>query len=161
MDSEIVTVGREQDVSIGQAALTMAIGIIVERVNRLPKDDREELSDLINGLADAKDPEEIEAIRIAMREILEQAPSGVRSAISGQTVSRSEKLQNWVNHAAKKVEELRKAAGLTQIQLAEMSGLPQSHISRIESAKLSPSRATLEKIANALGLHVREIDPSA
>lgn len=74
---------------------------------------------------------------------------------------RPEKLQKWVVFVGDKVQQLPKSANLTQIELAEKSGLPQSHISRIESAKLSPSRATLEKIAGALGVQLSAIDPSA
>jgi DNA-binding XRE family transcriptional regulator len=159
--SELITVRKEQDVSIGEAALTMAIGIIVERVSRLPVDDRQDLYDLVKGLAEAKDPEEVEAIRVAMREILEQSRSGVHGMNLDQPASRTEKLQKWIAYVANKVQEKRKAAGLTQIELADKSGLPQSHISRIESAKLSPSRTTLEKIAKALNWSISELDPSA
>lgn len=157
--TEIVAAEKEQDFSLNKAAVTMAIAIVVERVSRLPANDRQDLYDLVKGLAHAKDPEEVEAICVAMKEILEQAPSGVR-AFEGAG-RRNDKLQRWVDHAARKVEELRKAAGLTQVELAEKSGLPQSHISRIESAKLSPSRATLEKIAKALNLAISDMDPSA
>jgi transcriptional regulator with XRE-family HTH domain len=51
-------------------------------------------------------------------------------------------------------------AQLTQEQLAAKSGLPQSHISRIENAKHSPSLATLQKIAAALGVPVERFDLS-
>jgi hypothetical protein len=43
----------------------------------------------------------------------------------------------------------------------EKSGLPQSHISRLERARHRPSRATVEKIARALGRLVSDFDPSA
>ena len=50
---------------------------------------------------------------------------------------------------------------VTQEQLAAKAGLPQSHISRLEGAKHSPSRATLEKIAAALEVPLSCLDPSA
>jgi transcriptional regulator with XRE-family HTH domain len=59
------------------------------------------------------------------------------------------------------IKELQLKAGWTQEQLAAESGLPQSHISRLEAGKHSPSRATLEKIAKALGVDVAVFDPSA
>ena len=40
---------------------------------------------------------------------------------------------------------------VTQIQLAEKSGISQSNISKIESGNYQPSVATLKKIADALG----------
>jgi DNA-binding XRE family transcriptional regulator len=96
-----------------------------------------------------------------MHEILDQERSGIKRMNLQESSSRPDKLQRWVDFVAAKVQELRKAAGLTQIEVAEKSGLPQSHISRIESAKLSPSRLTLEKIAAALGRSIHDIDPSA
>ena len=66
--------------------------------------------------------------------------------------------KNWVQVVSKRVSDARKKAKLTQDQLAVKTGLPQSHISRIEGAKLSPSNATLEKIAAALNLPVDHFD---
>ena len=51
-------------------------------------------------------------------------------------------------------------AELTQVELAEKSGIPQSHISRLESNKHSPSRATLKRIAKALKVDLSELDPT-
>ncbi|MFI5932586.1 helix-turn-helix domain-containing protein [Actinoplanes sp. NPDC051494] len=45
----------------------------------------------------------------------------------------------------------REELGLTQEQVAERSGVRQSDISRIERGRANPTRATLEKIAAALG----------
>ena len=50
--------------------------------------------------------------------------------------------------------EARAEAGLTQEQLAATSGLPRTQISRIETVKHIPERATLEKVADALGRSV-------
>lgn len=68
-------------------------------------------------------------------------------------------LQRWMDYVGKKIRNRREEAGLTQGQLAEKSGLPQSHISRLENSVHSPSRSTLEKIANALQISVAEFDP--
>lgn len=45
---------------------------------------------------------------------------------------------------------------LTQKQLAELSGIRQSNISRIENGTCSPTIATLQKLAAAMGkrLHI-------
>jgi DNA-binding XRE family transcriptional regulator len=154
-------IGKENNVSIGEAALTMAIGIVVERASRLPDEDKRELYELVKGLGKTKDPEEIEAVRVAMLEILDQEETGVSGLDATLSSQRPAKLQRWVEYVAAKVQELRTAAGLTQVELSKKSDLPQSHISRIEKARLSPSRATLEKIAHALGKPVSVFDPSA
>lgn len=142
---------------VGEAAITMAIGIIVERVSQLPIEDQKDLHDLMKALEGERDPEELEAIRVAMREILDQNP---RAASPMKLGERPAKLQRWVDYVAKKARQLRMGAGLTQNELAAKSGLPQSHISRIESAKLSPSQTTLMKIAKALNKPLSELDPS-
>ena len=47
--------------------------------------------------------------------------------------------------------EARIAAGMTQKELADKSGIRQSNISRIESGSCVPTIATLEAIADGLG----------
>lgn len=148
----------EREAGVGEAALTMAIGIVIERVTRLSNEDQKDLYKLVKELATVRDDEDLEAIRVAMMEILDQEPGGLTLM---QPSDRPAKLQRWVQYVAQKVRQMRKHTGWTQIELAEKSGLPQSHISRIEAAKLSPSRVTLEKIAKAMGRPLSELDPSA
>jgi predicted transcriptional regulator len=52
--------------------------------------------------------------------------------------------------------KIRSEMGISQIQLAEMTGTKQSAISRLESGDYNPSIEFLSKIASALGkeLHV-------
>lgn len=149
---------EQEEAGVGEAALTMAIGIVVERVRRLSNEDQKDLYKLVKALATVKDAEELEAIRLAMVEILDQEPVGL---VRMDPSERPAKLQRWVEYIAQKVRQLRKQAKLTQIELAEKSGLPQSHVSRIESARLSPSQATLQKIAKAVGRPLSDLDPSA
>ena len=47
--------------------------------------------------------------------------------------------------------ESRKAAGMTQKDLAERMGTAQANISRFESGSYNPSLAFLEKMAKSLG----------
>ncbi|MDR1594306.1 MAG: helix-turn-helix transcriptional regulator [Prevotellaceae bacterium] len=56
------------------------------------------------------------------------------------------------------VKKLRKKLKLSQGKLANLSGINQSHISRIESGKKDPSLSTLEKIANSVGKKVDFVD---
>ena len=48
--------------------------------------------------------------------------------------------------------EQRNALGLSQRDLAEICGIPQSSVARIESFQTTPNLATLLKILRALGL---------
>jgi ribosome-binding protein aMBF1 (putative translation factor) len=145
---------------VGEAALVMAVGIVVERIARLSEDDRRDLYELVKELPSARSAEDLEAVRTAMVEILDQEP--VKSQrLEMAEEERPPRLQRWVDYISARIRELRIAAGLTQTQLAERSGLPQSHISRLEAAQHSPSHATLQKLAAALNIHVNELDPSA
>lgn len=55
---------------------------------------------------------------------------------------------------------LRKAAGLTQEQLAERSGFSQQYISRLEQGRRNPTVVTLYELASALGVsHVELVRP--
>ncbi len=56
--------------------------------------------------------------------------------------------------AAERLAEARKAAGLTQKQLGEKLGLPQSQISRIERNPDHTTVRTMKRIAKALGVNV-------
>ena len=53
------------------------------------------------------------------------------------------------------VVEQRNALGLSQRDLAEQCGIPQSSIGRIESFQTTPNLATLLKIFRVLGLKLR------
>jgi DNA-binding XRE family transcriptional regulator len=152
------TTEHRRETGVGEAALTMAIGIVVERVRRLSSEDQKDLYKLVKLLSSAKDADEVEAISAAMVEILDQDPCDL---VPMNLPARPDKLQRWVGYVAGKVRQLRDQAGLTQVELAKKSGLPQSHISRIEAAKLSPSQATLEKIGKAMNRPLSDIDPSA
>jgi transcriptional regulator with XRE-family HTH domain len=49
----------------------------------------------------------------------------------------------------------RRRAGLTQRELAERSGVPQSSIARIESGKLRPRIDTLTRLIEACGMELQ------
>jgi transcriptional regulator with XRE-family HTH domain len=58
------------------------------------------------------------------------------------------------------VVELREKHGLTQIQLAERSGIDQGDISRIERGSAMPNEKTLIRIADALSADLRLVPRS-
>jgi len=55
-----------------------------------------------------------------------------------------------------RIKELRKTKGLSQEKIAEIVGVDPKHISRIEVGKSYPSLDTLEKIAKALGMELKD-----
>ena len=56
----------------------------------------------------------------------------------------------------KKLIEIRKKAGLTQEEVAEILHTPKSNISRLENvnSKISPTLSTIEKYAKAVGYEI-------
>ena len=52
----------------------------------------------------------------------------------------------------KKLTEERKKRGISQAKLAQMCGMPQSTVGRIESGAVAPNISTVEHMAGALGL---------
>ena len=148
------------DSSLGHEALTMALSIVIERIQRLPQSDQDDLFDLVRILPNA-DPEEVENCLLTIREILEQNPSRVHGMDAPSDAKQFPSgLKKWISFVSRRIASERRAAGLTQAQLAQKAGLPQSHVSRLESGKHSPSRATIEKIARALRKPVSAFDPS-
>lgn len=152
---------QQRQSNIVHEALTMALAILVERIQSLSKDDREDLYELMKDLPSAENEEELDSIVTTMREILDQEPVRLVPIDQFSEDKPGVGLQKWIDYVSGKLRELRKQKGLTQEQLAISTGLPQSHISRLESGKHSPSRITLEKIAKALDVDVSLFDPSA
>lgn len=56
-----------------------------------------------------------------------------------------------------RIRVFRKAAGLTQSELAEAVHVEPESINRIENAKLNPSRQTLQSVALALGVKLSDL----
>ena len=54
----------------------------------------------------------------------------------------------------KEISQKRKQLKISQRELAERCGLPQSTVGRIEAGIVKPSLVTLEKIAAELGLQI-------
>jgi len=139
----------------------LALSILTERISSLPKVDRDELFELLQEWRKADGQEDQKSIHRAMEEILAQNPVSAKPMHLGEEKPMSRGLKSWSKHVGQKIKQLRESAQLTQVQLAEKAGLPQSHVSRLENAEHSATHLTLEKIAKALGVHVGEIDPCA
>ena len=58
-----------------------------------------------------------------------------------------------------RIRSLREAAGMSQVQLAELAGIQSSHLSRIEAGKYAVTFETVQAIAEALGMTVDLVDP--
>ena len=70
----------------------------------------------------------------------------------GKTVRKEKAAANLL--VAQAVAAARAQCGLSQTQLAELTGIDQSDLSKIERGVSNPSVSTLERIATALGGHL-------
>lgn len=61
------------------------------------------------------------------------------------------------NSFGQKLKQIRKAKNLTQETLAELAGINEKHISKIETGVYFPTYNTLNKILNALNLKVEDV----
>ncbi len=57
----------------------------------------------------------------------------------------------------KRIKELREAAGMTQAELSQKSGISQEHISRLENGHHDINTKTADKIAAALGVTLADL----
>lgn len=59
----------------------------------------------------------------------------------------------------KRIARTRRSIDMTQEELAEKAHLTQTFVSLVETGQRKASMKTLEKIANALGVKVRDLIP--
>lgn len=61
------------------------------------------------------------------------------------------------NTFGKNLQQLRKAKGFTQAKLAELAGVHEKHISKLELGTYTPSFNTLNKIIKVLNISIEDI----
>lgn len=62
-------------------------------------------------------------------------------------------------YIGRQIAEMRNKAGLSQVELAEKSGVGSSHIARIEQGRYSVGIDILQKIAGVFGMRVGFVEP--
>ena len=137
----------------------MAVATVIERIGSLSKDDKNDLFELAKVIFDGESSQEdIDSAALAMTEIFD-APEASVEKVAGLT-GPAESLKAWRDFVSKRIREERENAGMSQDELAGRTGLPQSHISRLETGKHSPAAGTITKIANAIGIERGKLDPA-
>ena len=71
---------------------------------------------------------------------------------------KQEKKQAINQRMGQRIATLRKAAGMSQDQLADKAGIGRTHLSRIEQGKYDVTFWIVQQIAEALGMTVDIID---
>lgn len=136
----------------------LAIAVLADRIVGLPQSDKDDLFELTRIVFSAASEEERQSAMRAMDEIMEQRPLSLVKVDESEDAA---SLDGWLTFISDRIREVRMAANLTQAELAERSGLTQSHISRLENGEHSPSQATIKRIADALGIATSHLDPCA
>lgn len=152
----LMKIDTERVVQLAQME-EMVLAILLDRIAKLPKEGQEDLAELMDLFSKSTTKKEREEILESMKELLQ--PSLIGEMVQGpMPKSGSKDLEKRAAYLGQKIREFRAKASMTQEDLAELSSIPQSYISRLEAGQHSPSRLTLEKIAKALGVKVRDID---
>lgn len=140
-----------------ELSFALAVAVIQEHIRTLPEDDRNDLKEVIPFLF-CDDEEDVAAAQKAVNEIFHQRKATI-SPVS-PIPDRDAALKEWLTYISNRISTVRKEAGLTQAELAVKAGLPQSHVSRLEQGRHSPTHKTLTAIANACGISLAELDPN-
>jgi DNA-binding XRE family transcriptional regulator len=138
----------------------LAIAYLVDRMSRLPQEAMADLAALAPELARCDSQEKFDGITETIREILFPEILGAVRQEALTSDKGNHHLRKRMQWLGERIKQARTAAGFTQSQLAKRASLPQSHISRLESGQHSPSYKTLARIAQALGVAIRELDPA-
>lgn len=166
MSTRVMPTAVQKDldpVAVMKACFTQVAAL----VRKHSKADRDLFIKTFVEYCESSDLSEQQDAMVTMVEILSD-PNGKTSAhvkrwplpaVVSEDGPRDPALRKWVDFVGKKIRSLRDKKGWTQEELAKKAGLTQSHVSRIEQSKHSPSHKTLVKIAKALGVAVGTLDP--
>ena len=127
-----------------------AIAILIDRIANLDQETKDDLMAVFMEIAHCDDSEELDEIRNTMRELLYPQLAGDLIFGSAGDAKQTKELRKWSENIGARIKALREEKGMSQMELAEKCGLAQSHISRLENGTHSPSRKTVETLANAL-----------
>jgi DNA-binding XRE family transcriptional regulator len=144
-----------KSLSFRDKAFMVALATIGERIKELPRDDQVDLRELTKEYLSNDEEDARESAAVAIMEILDQTPATV---VEMEALQGTGAADEWALAVGRRIRDLRMAAKLTQEQLAERSGLTQSHVCRLELGQHAPNALTIERIARALGVPVSRID---
>ncbi len=132
---------------------------------RLPLTKKRRVITLFGLLDKSDDPDEQREIALAIAEILTPKLIGINDSLgtvgdleAGIKPDIKEAAQAYRKRIGQAIRQWRETRGLTQEQLAEKSGLLQSHISRLEIGMHAPTKNTIDRLALALGVAPAELD---
>jgi len=100
----------------------------------------------------------IELLRNGKKDLFEIDSASARAILDQSYRNRLDRqARNTQIRVGQVVRDARLAAGLSQVQLAEQTGIDQALISKLERGQHQPRFDTLDKIARSIGLSVSEL----
>jgi len=131
---------------------------------KLPPKKQARVAQLFCLLAECEDANERDEITAAALEILSPKRVGMEGMagkvvdIEGGSQAGREGVEAYRKSLGVRIRTRRGELGWTQEVLAEKSGLPQSHISRLEAGQHAPTAKTIQQLAKALDLEPSQLD---
>jgi DNA-binding XRE family transcriptional regulator len=120
-------------------------------------DQIERLSLLLRGASEDEQTEIIEAIAEVI--FPEDLISGVINPDNEVSDEARIKLTRYRKAVGEQIRKRRDQLEMTQEELAQKAGIPQSHVSRLECGQHAPTHITIKKIARALKTEPSQLDP--
>lgn len=163
VEQQLELVAASRGGSLENKLTGAAIAVILSRIVQLSKEDQRSLWECLKDFSTIRTREDAVETMETVLEILDPVDSDTKLVgidESGSKGVSEEKCDGWLAYVSNAIRQLREEKQMTQAQLAEATGLPQSHISRLERGVHSPSHKTLKKLAEVYGVDVNKLDPS-
>ena len=134
---------------------------LLDRLLRLRPTQQKRILQLVELYRNSVDTQESEEIGAALAEILfRNPPSVTASKIEDErSDDGGAALTQHRQYVGRQIKKRRHQLKVSQEELAQKAGLPQSHISRLETGKHAPTYLTIEKVAKALRVKPSQLDP--
>lgn len=97
----------------------------------------------------------IRVFNVYMEELMSELQDYLDEALQKCNIAKAESDNNVYSDIAREIVKTRMEKGITQKQLADMCGIQQSNISRLEKGVYNPSIQLLIKIAETLGKKIK------
>jgi DNA-binding XRE family transcriptional regulator len=136
-------------------------GGLRELFDSLSPEKKRTIIELTQDYLRSVDRDEQVEISKTMYEILFPASIGGLASFATASFDARKKLERYRASIAKAVRERREELGMSQVELSEKAGLPQSHISRIENGVHTTTHLTIQKLASALKTKPSRLDPGS
>lgn len=135
--------------------------LLKKRFSGLSKRQSKQMLELWTLLHNSSNDERGE-IEDTILEILcpEEFLAGVGDFEDGIAQEAFDKRDAYRKQVGEEIRKRRQQLHMTQEQLAAKAGIPQSHVSRLERGKHTPSELTMQRIARALKIKPSQLDPA-